>query len=102
MRHWLAAGVAVMVTAVVSLPALSSGGGEFVCEEAVAHLRDCCTGYDPTAVNCSYRTDCTGHSPNVGPDISEAASKCVKSLDCPTIVERDLCEVPTSEDWRCP
>jgi hypothetical protein len=59
---------------------------ELQCEEAVAHLADCCEK--------TLGIDCTHHDEGcdqVPPELSVEDSRCIRDLDCDEIRERGLC-----------
>jgi hypothetical protein len=60
---------------------------EISCEEAVAHLDDCCPGFDETRLNCTYDTDCAGAKP----DLEVTESRCIREASCDEIRARNLC-----------
>jgi len=54
---------------------------ELVCEEAAAHLVDCCPGFTASVLRCSQGQDCSG----VRPDISEPESACIREMSCASL-----------------
>ena len=68
---------------------------EVVCEEAVAHIADCCPDFDPQAgpegarVSCEYdESACDARLP----DLSADESACIRELSCAELKERGICE----------
>jgi hypothetical protein len=67
------------------------------CEEAVAHLEECCSEFRPTNVQCRYffrRTEgCIGPdtTTRVEPDLDLRESRCIRDLTCDGIQSRGLC-----------
>ena len=62
---------------------------EVSCEEAVAHLDDCCPDFDETQLNCTYADQCS----NVYPDLKVAESECIREASCDEIRARNLCAI---------
>ena len=63
---------------------------ELRCEEAAAHLADCCPGFKPSILDCSYvpGDGCVQHH---DPDIHVEEARCMDGLDCAAIDKNDLC-----------
>jgi hypothetical protein len=67
------------------------------CEEAVAHLAECCPEVQPTNVECRYyyRRDegCLGPdtTTRIEPDLDLRESRCIRDLTCEGIRSRGLC-----------
>ncbi|WP_394847329.1 hypothetical protein LZC95_07665 [Pendulispora brunnea] len=69
-------------------------GDVISCEEALAHLADCCPGFDPGRVRCEYNYDegCAGGSTQVEhPTLDSDESQCIRNLECSDLIERDVC-----------
>ena len=88
------------IVALLACSALSLGAGidpgELFCEDAVAHLASCCANFVPTRISCYYTNNSSGGCSSgvldvTYPVLSEAESRCILALDCPTIMERALC-----------
>jgi hypothetical protein len=71
------------------------------CEEAIAHLTECCPGFDPTIQSCKDREwqkeerGCESYSLSQGdvlPELSLDESRCVRELSCADIRGRGICE----------
>ncbi len=54
---------------------------EVECEEAVAHLVQCCPGFDPTKVNCEYLAP-QGCSGGRQPELDVDTSRAIRRLAC--------------------
>jgi hypothetical protein len=54
---------------------------EFACEDAISHLEQCCEGFAPTKVNCSYVEGGDGCSP-VSPTLGPRESACIRTQSC--------------------
>lgn len=67
------------------------------CEEAVAHLDECCPGFDVTRVQCRYyyhidrgcTTDTVTH---VEPDIELSESHCIRNATCDKLQSQGNCD----------
>jgi hypothetical protein len=61
---------------------------EFDCENAVAHLQQCCPGFDASAIDCTYSNYCGP----VYPALSISQSDCIRGKSCETIRAAGVCE----------
>jgi hypothetical protein len=61
---------------------------EVDCEEAVAHMLDCCPAFDRSAVQCVYNDVC-GIS---YPDLTPAESECILDESCEELVANKICD----------
>jgi hypothetical protein len=61
---------------------------EIECEEAVEHLRQCCSGLDPRGFNCVYQESC---GETLRPSLSIQTSQCVRRESCDTLVQTGAC-----------
>lgn len=62
-----------------------------LCEEAVAHLKDCCPGLDDVyAESCEYRQDGCSEGKSVALSVSQ--SRCVRDKECGELVDQGICE----------
>jgi len=61
---------------------------ELECEQAVAHLLDCCPGFDARRLVCMYEGGCGS---TVYPSLPLEESKCLEALDCASIRAGDYC-----------
>ena len=75
-----------------ALSTLVAGGGlrqdELDCEEAVAHLQDCCPDFANATIACVASSGCTPSDPALS--IKESA--CVIARSCADVVATGLCE----------
>jgi hypothetical protein len=60
---------------------------EFDCENAVAHLAECCPGFSPTTIECTYSPYCT----TTYPEIDIADSDCIRNESCEDLVGTGVC-----------
>jgi hypothetical protein len=66
------------------------------CEEAAAHLEQCCPGFDPRQVHCrfyySHKEGCSSTTTTLTkPAFSIEESKCVHHTSCEALVESGAC-----------
>ena len=66
---------------------------EFLCEDAVAHIHECCPDFDVTSVACNYTEGGCG-TKTVNPDLSEFNSACLIDASCADIVKGTCGESP--------
>lgn len=60
------------------------------CEEAVAHLQDCCPNFGDTHPDaCEYRRD--GCSGNRDVALGMATSRCIRDKECGELVDLGIC-----------
>lgn len=80
---------------------------ELDCEEAVAHLQDCCPGFDARRIECLHSDGCTPERPA----ISIPQSQCIRGENCGELVSSGVCgraqdahpvEGDASPDGVCP
>jgi hypothetical protein len=81
-------GLAIAIGAVATCDGIRED--ELECEEAVAHLRSCCPGFDVHAFHCEYIAGCLY---STYPDLDVGTSQCIRELDCDTVVASKLCEI---------
>jgi hypothetical protein len=62
---------------------------EFVCEEAVAYLEECCPDLDAGEVQCVYNPGC---SSTTYPSISTSESECIRDKSCDALRAEGVCE----------
>jgi len=60
---------------------------EVQCEEAVAHMADCCDDFDRTVVDCSYSDYCGVSYPHLSP----AESECILDQSCESLRSKNIC-----------
>ncbi len=54
-------------------------GDELLCEEAAAHVHECCPGVQIARINCDYDQSCgTTHEPDLRGDVA----KCLRDTGC--------------------
>jgi hypothetical protein len=93
-QHWFRDGRAL--GALWAAIALANGcydlrEDELQCEEAVAHLMECCDDFNASEVRCIYeRGDCG--SETVHPDLSVEQSRTIRRLSCAEVRARGLCD----------
>jgi hypothetical protein len=72
--------------AIIALTAVDATEQDLRCEEAVAHLKDCCgDSFDPHSVNCTT-SGCNSH-----PSLTVDESQCISSAICAGIIAHNLC-----------
>jgi hypothetical protein len=82
----------VLLTAVLVGAGICCAGireDELLCEEAAAHLNDCCPGFDVSSLSCSYNSGCGS---TTFPALSIRASQCINGESCATLVSSDVCQ----------
>lgn len=62
---------------------------EYDCEQAVAHLNDCCPSFDPARLSCARGCD------GAGPDLTVDQSACIIGAHCDKLVSSGVCATPT-------
>jgi hypothetical protein len=62
---------------------------ELKCEEAVAHLEECCPELDVASLQCRASGDCDAELP----DFRVAESDCIRAASCDEIQARGLCAI---------
>jgi hypothetical protein len=81
--------VAVIVGVLLTTGAMTVDFDELQCEAAMAHLAECCPGFNPANHWCQQVSSCdTGRLP----DLDEAESRCIVALDCTAITARHICD----------
>jgi hypothetical protein len=81
-------GVVLGVVFGIMLACGSVDEDELVCEDAVAHLSDCCPGLDPVRFSCQGDTACGGDGV---PSITARAGDCVRSRSCSELITAGVC-----------
>ena len=69
---------------------------ELRCEEAVAHLIDCCPGFDRASVSCLYTTTCGVRYP----ELTIEESRCVAGAKCADILAGAICDRVAKKSGR--
>ena len=75
-----------MAGSLLSMTTAAIDPAEFECEEAVAHIEDCC-GSAPVV-------HCGGTCEDV--DLTVAASACLRKATCDSIISSGACEDPSA------
>lgn len=60
---------------------------ELLCEEAMAHIGQCCPGLDVAAVDCTYTSGCG----TTYPALTVTQSQCIDGMSCAALVSSDMC-----------
>jgi hypothetical protein len=60
---------------------------EFDCENAAAHLQECCSGFSATMIECTYSPYCT----TTYPEIDIADSDCIRNESCEDLIGTGVC-----------
>jgi hypothetical protein len=78
-----------MLVAVAALGALACGirEDELSCEEAVAHLADCCPDFNTDKIGCQHGCD----DNVVGTSFDTAQSHCIQEMPCDRLRATDVC-----------
>ncbi len=61
-----------------------------LCEEAVAHLEDCCPRLEVYPEACQYRDDGCNNGRSVALD--EPTSRCIRQTECVALVTKGICD----------
>ena len=89
------------VVATVLVVVFACGGelreDEQVCEEALAHLRNCCSGY-PESVSCQYVSGCASNAHT--PEIDAVTSDCLRARSCGELASQGLCRPRAYSECR--
>ncbi len=64
--------------------------GELACEQAAAHLIECCPELDPTRMDCSQAGGCSRSEQAT--TVAEEESDCIRDSSCEDILARRVCE----------
>ena len=85
--------VVTLLIALLSSVTLMCGGGfdekEVDCEDAVAHLKECCTSDAPTHVRC--RVEDHGCDSTTYPSLTSDEATCILQQSCNAIVKGQMC-----------
>jgi hypothetical protein len=75
---------------------------EFDCESAVAHLDECCPGFDGRNVDCTYIPAKACGYP-ILPEIDEPQAACIRGESCSELVSSGVCDrakqMPVGAMW---
>jgi hypothetical protein len=76
-----------------SVRAKSDFPDELACEEAVARLDACCSGFNPSLIRCEYQYPdaCDESDTTYYPAVTRAESECIRGLSCAEIVASQIC-----------
>lgn len=96
LRCALAGGAFLLGSMALAMPALSSDGSEFACEEAVAHLASCCPELDPTTFDCERDFGC-GADTAPPTDLDLATSRCLVDKSCERIRAAHICQAAEND-----
>ena len=92
---WRAVGAALLVT-------FTCGGldqNDLACEDAAAHLKDCCSSLSYTFVcNQTQPQNCNGQPVSDYASASQVA--CLEKMSCDAIRAAGICETPATS-WPC-
>jgi hypothetical protein len=106
----------VFATLIVLLYACTTNGDQYredvlYCEESVARLAECCSGFDPTRIICRYREESGGcyddERYTYHPTLSIEESRCILGKSCgeisPAMCERALAAPKriSCQGWLC-
>ncbi len=80
--------VAGLVLLMTSQRASGLREDDLKCEEAVAHLNDCCPNFDLSKISCSYKSGC-GSTQYAELGIED--SVCIQNKDCKTLIAEGIC-----------
>ena len=88
--------MAIVLAIIIGLGVSCNGfrEDEVECEQAVNRLRDCCPGFNSSAVNCNYseQLDCSDSvTAREYPALSLDESRCVQSTSCAAMIETGIC-----------
>jgi hypothetical protein len=62
---------------------------EFICENAVSRLQECCPGFDPHAIGCTYDRGCFGGA--TYPELDSTQSDSILSDSCEVLRNSGVC-----------
>ena len=62
---------------------------EFICENAVSRLQECCPGFDAHAIVCTYDQGCVGGA--TYPELDSTQSDCILSDSCEVLRNSGVC-----------
>ncbi|HEX3598447.1 MAG TPA: hypothetical protein VHU80_25240 [Polyangiaceae bacterium] len=66
---------------------------ELDCEQAVRYLSECCPGFDPMSVACTFSGGCER---TTVPDLPTDQSECILSKSCDALVSARICDELTA------
>ena len=62
---------------------------EVECEETADYLAECCPGFDPGTIGCTFSRGCTSQT---RPVLSPSESRCIRDKSCTELVDEGICE----------
>jgi hypothetical protein len=81
-----------LVALVLLLLVVRCNGGiqedDLECQEAASQLQECCPGFNPKSLVCTYSTSFCG---DVGPDFSLEVSQCIVGESCEALRSTGVC-----------
>ncbi|WP_437682773.1 hypothetical protein [Sorangium sp. So ce131] len=90
MRSWISARRILCVTLLAPLVlGMGVGEQEFLCENAAAHLEQCCPSFTAAPALCQENTGC-GDEEEMRLTIAE--SLCIQDKECDDLVASNVCE----------
>lgn len=94
-RRGPTAALVLTVVVVAALSCASEGDEPFredvvLCEEALAHVRTCCPGFDGTRLECTFRAE-HGCGSFARIAFSKSESNCIRDTSCEDIVRMGIC-----------
>jgi hypothetical protein len=99
-RWWSGLSIALIVGLVL---ACTIREDEFACEDAVSRLKDCCPGFDPSRVDCTF-TSGDGCGGDVHPEINPTNASCIRGEACDALQSTGVCaramKLPPMSQWE--
>jgi hypothetical protein len=94
-RSWWSTGFTVALLVGLLLACTGIRQDEFACEDAVAHLQQCCPDFTGSNIVCVYAAvaggcDTSGYSEN--PDFDVEQSTCIRNEACAVLRSSGVCE----------
>lgn len=81
--------VALAVLVGIGLACTGIRQDEFLCENAVSHLLDCCQGFRASHLSCTY--DDRGCGGTIYPELDVDQSNCILAESCAKLVSSGVC-----------
>lgn len=75
---------------------------EFECEHAVAHIEECCSGFETGDPDFCRYIDGGTCGVDQEPALSLEESRCIQSAGCESIIRSGFCRSPDSWERTCP
>ena len=89
LTRWLLSGLLACAALSTLTGAFGVQKDEFECEQAVAHLAECCPRFDTRSLICS-----SGCGYEAGPDLHEEGSECIIGATCEDLQRSGACDAP--------